>query len=164
MAGLKIALDAMSVVTKSNVFVSSNDHGLASRFVTKGNGLCHLIHRGTDGKTNYDSVSITMSVSDLRHHGFVPRIVVDASHGNSRKDHKNQVSVITDVIGQVASGSQHVAGFLYESYLENGNQSIPQDLSDLLPDVSVTDACDGWETTERVLREAHAKLSQRKKK
>lgn len=162
-AGIKIALNAMSVAIESNVFVASNDHGLASRFVTAGNRLCHLIHRGTDGGTNYDAESISKSVNELMRRGLLPRIIVDVSHGNSKKDHKNQEGVIADVVGQVISGSPHISGFLYESYLKDGNQPIPKDLSELLPDISVTDACDGWETTERVLREVHAKLSERKK-
>lgn len=168
-AGVKIALDAMSVAIRSNVFVASNDGGRASRFVTSGNRLSHLIHRGTDAGINYDVESITKSVHELTRRGLLSRIIVDASHGNSKKDHKNQTKVIADLInqvvsvGQVVSGSMsHIAGFMYESYLEDGNQPIPKDLSDLKPDISVTDGCDGWQTTERVLREVHAKLSQRK--
>lgn len=158
-AGIKVALDAMSVAIGSNVFVASNDHGRASRFVTTGNHLCHLIHRGTDAGPNYDAVSITNSVHELTHRGLLSRIVVDVSHGNSRKDHRNQAEVIANVVDQVVSGSQSIAGLMYESYLEEGNQSIPQDLSDLSPNVSVTDACDEWEKTEEVLREAHLTLS-----
>ena len=162
-AGVKIALDGMGVAIKSNVFVSSNDRGVSSRFGTTGNRLCHLIHRGIDGGTNYDAESIYKSAHELMRRGFISRIVVDASHGNSKKDHKNQEGVIKDLINQVVSGNPHIAGFMYESYLQDGNQPIPKDLSELLPGISVTDACDGWETTERVLREAHARLSERKK-
>jgi len=158
--GVKIALDAMGVAVGSNVFVSSNDAGRASRFVTDGNKMCHLIHRGTEASPNYDAENVLKSVHELMRRGLLTRIMVDASHGNSRKDHHNQKSVIMDVVSQVVSGNKHIAGILYESYLEDGNQSIPQDLSELLPDISVTDACDGWETTERVLREVHTKLSQ----
>ncbi len=160
-AGVKIALDAMSVAVVSNVFVASDDNGRASRFVTDGNPLCHLIHRGTDTKTNYDLISIADSVCNLWNRNLIPRIIVDASHGNSQKDHRNQTKVISYIVDQVASGNPDIAGFMYESYLRNRNQSIPKDLSKLKPGVSVTDECDGWERTERVLREAHTRLSQR---
>lgn len=161
--GVKVALDAMSVSVGSNVFVSSNDNGLSSRFVTSGNRLSHLIHRGTDAGPNYDAESIAASVHELIHRGLLPRIVVDASHGNSRKDHMSQASVIADVVDQVISGSKSIAGFMYESYLKDGNQPIPQDLSELKPDVSVTDGCDGWDRTEEVLREAHRRLKESRK-
>jgi 3-deoxy-7-phosphoheptulonate synthase len=98
------------------------------------------------------------------HRGFIPRIVVDASHGNSEKDHRKQAAVIEDVVAQVVSGSIHVAGFMYESYLKAGNQPIPQDLSELLPDTSVTDGCDDIATTATVLRSVHQALAARPRK
>ena len=41
---------------------------------------------------------------------------------------------------------------MIESNLEEGNQPIPDDLEEIRPGVSVTDACISWETTESVLR------------
>ena len=161
--GVKIALDAMEVAVGSNVFVASNDRGVSSRFFTKGNRFCHLIHRGTEAGPNYDADNISKSVQDLVHRGFNTKIVVDASHGNSRKYHRNQAGVIADVVGQVLSGRGAIAGIMYESYLEEGRQAIPQDLSDLRPDISITAGCDDWVTTESVLREAHGRLATRSK-
>jgi 3-deoxy-7-phosphoheptulonate synthase len=41
---------------------------------------------------------------------------------------------------------------MIESNLEEGNQPIPDDLEEIRPGVSVTDACISWQTTESVLR------------
>jgi len=43
---------------------------------------------------------------------------------------------------------------MIESHLNAGNQSIPDDLAEMRYGVSVIDECVGWETTERMLREA----------
>ncbi len=159
--GVNIALEAMGVALRANVFVASDDDGRSSRFETKGNALCHLIHRGTEKGPNYDEASIAYSVEKLKSRDFIPRLVIDSSHANSNKDHRKQAIVIHDVIGQVISGIDVIAGLMYESYLENGNQPFPKNRSELLPGISVTDGCDGWERTEKVLREAHYRLSRR---
>ena len=51
-----------------------------------------------------------------------------------------------------------ISGVMIESFLEAGNQSVPKDLSQLKYGVSITDKCIDWATTERCLREAHARL------
>ena len=47
---------------------------------------------------------------------------------------------------------------MIESNLFEGNQPIPSQLSELRYGVSVTDACLGWDVTERMLREGFAAL------
>jgi 3-deoxy-7-phosphoheptulonate synthase len=47
---------------------------------------------------------------------------------------------------------------MIESNLAAGKQSIPADLSKLVYGCSVTDACVGWETTEKMILEAHGLL------
>jgi 3-deoxy-7-phosphoheptulonate synthase len=56
------------------------------------------------------------------------------------------------VVEQRAAGTTSLTGVMVESYLHEGNQAIPQDLSKLKYGVSITDACLGWEVTERMLR------------
>ena len=41
---------------------------------------------------------------------------------------------------------------MVESYLHEGNQPFPKNPADLAYGVSITDACLGWEVTERMLR------------
>lgn len=156
------AIDAIEFARQSNVFVASNDKGVRSRFSTNGNPWGHLIHRGSDTGTNFDHASIEKSSHELRRRGLISRIIVDASHGNSGKDHRRQYAVIEDLLHQIVSGSQLIAGFMCEGYLEAGSQPIPVDLSELKPNISVTDGCSDWPTTEAVLREAHSRLGERK--
>jgi 3-deoxy-7-phosphoheptulonate synthase len=158
------AFDAIEFARHSNVFVASNNSGVRSRFSTTGNPWGHLIHRGTEKGPNFDAASIELSAKELKKRGLIDRVVIDASHANSGKDHKKQAGVISEVVRQVTSGSRNVAGFMYESYLEGGQQPIPLDLSDLKPNISVTDGCDGWERTEQVLREVSAMLAGAKPK
>ena len=49
---------------------------------------------------------------------------------------------------------------MIESNLAEGSQSIPQNLADLRYGVSVTDACLGWDVTERALRWGRDMLAQ----
>jgi 3-deoxy-7-phosphoheptulonate synthase len=44
---------------------------------------------------------------------------------------------------------------MLESNLEWGSQSICEDIKQLKPGVSVTDACIDWQTTEEIMLEAH---------
>ena len=53
-----------------------------------------------------------------------------------------------------------IIGVMIESNLEEGNQPIPDDLDDLKYGVSITDACIDWSTTETVLREFAASISE----
>ena len=78
--------------------------------------------------------------------------MIDCSHGNSQKNHTKQIEVLNDVAKQLQQGNKSIIGVMIESNLEEGNQPIPDDLEDIRPGGSVTDACISWETTESVLR------------
>jgi len=86
-------------------------------------------------------------------------LMVDCSHANSGKQHARQEEVWQSVIGQRAAGNSALIGLMVESYLEEGNQPIPGRLSDLRYGISITDACVGWDTTERMLRHGHEVMS-----
>src|SRR3990167_4938540 len=49
---------------------------------------------------------------------------------------------------------KNIVGFMMESFLCEGTQNIPEDLSQLKYGVSVTDKCMSWESTEKCLLEA----------
>jgi len=84
---------------------------------------------------------------------------VACSHGNSGKDHKNQSRVLREVLRQRVAGNRAIIGFMLESNLFEGNQTLGPDISALKYGVSITDACIGWEETEELLRFAHDALS-----
>ena len=53
-----------------------------------------------------------------------------------------------------------IIGAMIESNLEEGQQPMPKQPSDLRYGVSITDACLGWEATERILREGYKALAE----
>jgi 3-deoxy-7-phosphoheptulonate synthase len=85
--------------------------------------------------------------------------MIDCSHGNSQKDHRNQPTVFFNVLDQMVSGNDSLCSWMVESNIEEGSQEIPQDLKQLKYGVSVTDKCIDWNTTVKMILEAHKKLS-----
>jgi len=63
-----------------------------------------------------------------------------------------------DVAHQIMEGNQLIVCVMLESNINAGNQLIPADLSQLKYGVSVTVAFNDWATTEKMLRDARAKL------
>jgi 3-deoxy-7-phosphoheptulonate synthase len=88
--------------------------------------------------------------------------MVDCSHANSGKQHARQEEVWRSVVDQRLGGNRAIIGMMVESYLKEGNQPFPQNPAQLCYGVSITDACLGWEATERLLRWANDRLAQSK--
>jgi 3-deoxy-7-phosphoheptulonate synthase len=155
---VKVALDAMQASRTSHHFLGINEMGEISIFKTKGNFYGHVILRGGSGHTNFEPEIIESLEDKLKASGLPQRIVIDCSHGNSRKDHKLQAAVFANVVQQIIDGNTSIVGMMLESNLKEGNQKIPSDLSQLKYGVSVTDKCIGWEETEDLILLTHQKL------
>lgn len=147
---LGVAIDAIQAAEGSHHFMGVTKSGLAAITTTKGNDSCFVILRGGKKGTNYDEASVAEAKEKLP---AGKTIMVDCSHGNSNKDYRNQPKVCTEVARQVANGEKAITGLMIESNINEGNQKIPADLSQLKYGVSVTDACVNWATTETMLRE-----------
>jgi 3-deoxy-7-phosphoheptulonate synthase len=78
--------------------------------------------------------------------------MIDASHGNSGKDHRRQPLVASEVATQISQGETGIVGVMLESFLVEGRQDL-NDRFRLVYSQNITDACMGWETTVAVLRE-----------
>lgn len=154
---LEVAINALQSAARAHNFLGIDQFGRSAITRTTGNRYGHLVLRGGD-RPNYDSVSIALCEKALRDKKLPINIVVDCSHANSFKDPAVQPLVMRDCVHQILEGNQSIVGLMVESNLDWGNQSIPADLSQLKYGVSVTDACIDWPTTEKMLREAHAKL------
>ena len=90
-------------------------------------------------------------------------VMVDCSHGNSNKNHKNQPIVARDVAQQLANGERLIRGIMIESNLNEGRQDVlPEGPCGLKRGVSITDACIHWEDTVEVLRDLAKAVSQRR--
>jgi len=156
--GLGVAMNALNSVSHPHSFLGINNAGQVSIVRTKGNPNSHVVLRGGGGKPNYDSVNVALCEQQLEKSGLQKNIMIDCSHANSNKDANLQPLVMQDVSNQILDGNKSIVGLMVESNLNFGNQSIPEDLSQLKYGVSVTDACIDWETTEKSILDMHAKL------
>jgi 3-deoxy-7-phosphoheptulonate synthase len=157
---LQVALDAMQAAGTPHTFLGMDGEGRGAIVHTTGNPERHLVLRGGGGRTNYDAASVADAASLCAARGLPSRIMVDCSHGNSGKDHTRQPLVFRAVLDQLLAGSPHIMGMMLESHLHEGHQKLVHGLEGLAYGVSVTDACIDWETTERLLREAHGLLAE----
>ena len=149
-----VAINAMKVAKHHHCFLGTNKEGQISYVKTKGNPNCHLILRGGATGPNFDPITIKACSKELIESDLSDRIMIDCSHGNSKKQQVNQPSVFNNVMHQINSGTNRILGVMLESNLHAGNQSIPANLSDLEYGISVTDECMDWDTTESLIRDA----------
>ena len=148
---ISVAINAIRSASANHSFISVTDEGSVAVFRTEGNPHCHVILRG-GREPNYDGASVTVCEEKLRKAGIVENIMIDCSHGNSRKNHTRQLDVLKDISKQLAADNTSIIGVMLESNIEEGNQPIPNNLDEIRPGVSVTDACISWESTEAALR------------
>ena len=142
---LKIAIDAIGAASHPHHFLSVTKAGHSAIVHTAGNPDCHVILRG--GKEpNYSAEHVKAAAEQLAKAGVTPRLMVDFSHANSRKDYSRQMEVARDVAAQLQNGEQNIMGIMVESHLVEGRQDKPETYGQ-----SITDACIGWDTTEELL-------------
>src|SRR5271170_3580217 len=107
---------------------------------------------GGSSGPNYSPSHIEEVKAALRKAKLPETIMVDCSHGNSSKNHKNQPKVAESVAQQLIDGEDAITGVMLESHLNEGRQEVPAEgKSGLKYGVSITDACIGWEDTKTVL-------------
>ncbi|MEL6927904.1 MAG: 3-deoxy-7-phosphoheptulonate synthase [Cyanobacteria bacterium J06600_6] len=147
------AINAMLTAKIPHHFLGINQDGLASIVRTTGNPDGHLVLRGGAAQPNYEARDIEAAAAALKNKAMNSRIMVDCSHGNSRKDYLKQVTVLENLNQQIEAGSQNLVGVMIESHLVAGNQSIPKDGKPTVYGQSITDACVDWETTETMLHD-----------
>lgn len=145
------AINAMLTAKIPHHFLGINQDGLASIVRTTGNPDGHLVLRGGAVKPNYEAVDIEDAVKALKKKAMNSRLMIDCSHGNSRKDYCKQIEVLDNINQQIEAGSQQIVGLMIESHLVAGNQSISKDSNSLVYGQSITDACVDWKTTETML-------------
>jgi 3-deoxy-7-phosphoheptulonate synthase len=146
---VKIAIDAIKAAGEPHHFLSVTKSGRSAIVATAGNEDCHVILRGGT-VPNYDAASIAAVGGALDAAGLAPRIMVDASHGNSAKVYTRQTDVCADIAGQLAAGERRIAGVMLESFLAGGRQDARPGAT-LTYGQSVTDACLSWSETEPTL-------------
>jgi len=148
---VQIAIDGCTVASQRQVFFGADDSGAAAVVATTGNRAAHVVLRGGRAAPNYAPADIVAAADLLERAGMQRRLVVDASHANSGKDHVRQAAVVREIAAEL---SAEVAGVMLESFLVGGRQDLTaQSRDNLVYGQSVTDACLDWDTTRALLAE-----------
>ena len=157
---LGVAINALESVASPHRFLGISPTGQVSVIQTKGNAHGHVVLRGGSSGPNYSPEHIQACEAALEKLGLTQSIMVDCSHANSNKDHRQQRNVVNSVSQQIAAGNLSITGLMIESHLHEGNQSIsnPDGLS---YGVSITDACINWDETDSLLRQLAEQLASR---
>ncbi len=123
-----------------------------------GNPVAHAILRGYSNKQgtsqpNYHYEDLVRLCEFYNEEEYLnPGLVVDANHANSGKNPFEQPRIIKEVLHSArhnADIKKLLKGFMVESYIEDGNQKIGEGIYGK----SITDACLGWEKTEKLVLE-----------
>jgi 3-deoxy-7-phosphoheptulonate synthase len=150
--GVQMAVDAVRAAATPHSFLSVTEQGLAAIVTTRSNPDCHVVLRGGRDGPNYDVDNVGRALERLRAADLPPRVMIDVSHDNSRKDYRRQPAVAREVAAQVAGGEAGIVGVMLESFLVEGRQDLI-DKRHLVYGQSITDGCMGREMTVLVLRE-----------
>ncbi|MEM1230237.1 MAG: 3-deoxy-7-phosphoheptulonate synthase [Pseudomonadota bacterium] len=151
---VQVAVDAIRAAGFSHWFPSLTKEGAPALLNTAGNPDCHLVLRG-GSEPNYGREAIDAALALQGQGGGALGLIVDCSHGNSRKDPQRQLEAAHDLLAQrledgpPAAGPPRIAGLMLESHLHAGRQDI--DAQPLRYGQSITDACIGLPDTRALL-------------
>lgn len=125
---------------------------------TTGNPFAHAVLRGYVGldginypNYHYEYLERLAARYDAEKYEN-PAAIIDCNHDNSGKRPLEQRRICHEVIDSCRrneSINHLVRGFMVESYLEDGNQPVDGGVYGK----SITDACIGWEATQRLVHE-----------
>jgi 3-deoxy-7-phosphoheptulonate synthase len=157
---VQIAVDAIRAASHPHHFLSVTKQGIHAIVATKGNDRCHVILRGSNTGPNYSREHLDLAARSLEAAKQPPRLMIDVSHGNSSKDHRNQPKVAQAIGEQLAAGETRIFGIMLESHLVGGRQDYKPDHA--VYGQSITDACLSWPDTVPVLDELAAAVRARR--
>ncbi|MEU8411688.1 3-deoxy-7-phosphoheptulonate synthase [Amycolatopsis japonica] len=146
-----VAVDAIRAAEARHVVPGVDPSGLPAILHTVGNPDCHLVLRGGNNAPNHNPASVRAALTTLQNAGLPRRVVIDASHDNSRKDHLRQPVVAGQIAEQIKNGQRGIVGVMLESNLQAGRQDLHPDRP-LTYGQSITDACIDLAATQEVLQ------------
>ncbi|TDD17261.1 3-deoxy-7-phosphoheptulonate synthase [Nonomuraea diastatica] len=162
--GVEHAIDAIVAAAGGHVFPAVGDDGSAAIVATAGNPDCHVVLRGGANGPNYGPVDVARALDLLGSAGLPRSLFVDASHGNSGKDHERQPVVVGEIAERLALGERGIAGVMVESFLTAGRQDLVLGRTDDLTfGQSVTDACVDWGQTIRMIEDLAQSVTARRR-
>ena len=159
--GMKNPTSGNLAVMMNSVIAAQSEQNFIYRnweVSTKGNPLCHTILRGYEnsfGRTypNYHYEDL-LRLHELYEEKQLanPSVIIDCNHANSGKKYIEQIRISKDVLHSrdASEGIKNlVKGLMIESYIEDGNQKDTEHCYGK----SITDACIGWDKTDRLVRD-----------
>jgi len=158
---VQIAVDAIRAASHPHHFLSVTKQGIHAIVATKGNDRCHVILRGGSSGPNYGHADVERTARALVAAKQPARLMIDVSHGNSEKDHRNQGKVARSVAEQIAAGESRVFGLMVESHLVEGRQDYRPGQASTYGQ-SITDACMAFDDTVRLLDDLAAAVRARR--
>src|SRR5258706_620521 len=101
----QIAVDAVVTARSPHWFPSVTKQGVSAIFQTVGHEACHGILRGGTGtRPNEDAEHVVKICARLAARGLRETVMVDCSHGTSRKNPLKQAEVAASLCDQIAGG------------------------------------------------------------
>ena len=157
--GMKNPTGGSTAVMLNSIYAAQKSHDFLYRnweVESTGNPYAHAVLRGyvgLDNKTypNYHYEYLERLAEAYTEDTYLnPGLVIDCNHDNSGKRPFEQMRICNEVLDS-CSRNEDIAklfrGFMVESYLEDGNQPVDGGVYGK----SITDACIGWEKTERLI-------------
>ena len=157
--GMKNPTSGDLPVMLNSIIAAQNGHNFIYNgweVETTGNPLAHAILRGavdSSGRNipNYHYEDLIYIASKYEKQQLSnPTIIVDVNHANSMKRYYEQPRITREVLMSRKSDNllkKMIKGLMIESYLEEGRQDIGENIYGK----SITDACLGWESTEKLI-------------
>jgi 3-deoxy-7-phosphoheptulonate synthase len=153
------AINSLLSAGRAHTFFGATDNHTCRVISSSGNKDCFLVLRGGSSGPNYHLHDVEAAQRQLSLSHCLNGIMIDCSHGNSKKDFRRQPAVVDEVCSQVASGLHLVIGVMIESNLYSGKQSIPKEgHAGLQRGVSITDGCIGLDETVGALERLAAAI------
>lgn len=146
----QIAVDAIGSARAVHSFLSVTKFGHSAIVETAGNEDAHIILRGGSTAPNYSEADVKACEERLQKAGLPAKIMIDCSHANSQKQHERQMLVGEEVARQMEAGNRSIFGVMIESHLVAGAQKLVNGKAPVYGQ-SITDACIGWEDSEKLL-------------
>ncbi|MFI9456481.1 3-deoxy-7-phosphoheptulonate synthase [Amycolatopsis sp. NPDC052450] len=156
-----VAVDAIRAAEARHVVPGVDPSGLPAILHTVGNPDCHVVLRGGNSEPNHNPASVRATLTALQNAGLPRRVVIDASHDNSRKDHLRQAVVAGQIAEQIKNGQRGIVGVMLESNLQAGRQDLHPDRP-LTYGQSITDACIDLAATQEVFQTLAAATAARR--
>lgn len=148
-----VMLNSVFAAQKSHVF---NYHDWEVK--TNGNPYAHCVLRGAMDQAgnclpNYHFEDLKKLADMYNPEKYQnPTIIVDTNHANSNKDCTQQPRIAKSVMHSIRQSNmlkQLIKGFMIESYLKEGSQSVEGKEYGK----SITDPCLGWEVSKQLILE-----------